>query len=93
MDFFTYFQFSVRYETDTYFITSLKKDTATHISDYIHEWRRRCFLIKFEIADQFLSEWFTKSFVAPTARDIDMGGFITEEKAIGRAKYLDLVYS
>ena len=93
MDFLTRFQLPVHYETSTYFLTSLKQDTTTHISDHIHEWRCRHHLIKFEIDDQFLTEWFTKSFMAPIARDIAMGGCVTEEQAIARAEYLDLVYS
>lgn len=82
MAFLTHFHLSIRYETCTYLLTSLKKNTATHISDHIHEWRHRRFMIKFEIVDQLLTEWFTKSFVAPIACDIAMGGCITEEKSI-----------
>lgn len=88
-----HFQLSVCYETCTYLLTSLKQDIVTHISDHIHEWRRRHRLIKFNIADQFLTEWFTKSFVALIAHDIAMGGCVTEEQAIAFAQYLDLVYS
>jgi hypothetical protein len=40
-----------------------------------------------------LAEWFTKSFVNDIGRDIAMGGVVTEEQAISRAQYLDLVYS
>jgi hypothetical protein len=40
-----------------------------------------------------LAEWFTKSFVNDIGRDISMGGVVTEEQAISRAQYLDLVYS
>jgi hypothetical protein len=40
-----------------------------------------------------LAEWFTKSFVNDISHDIDMGGVVTEEQAISRAQYLDLVYS
>lgn len=93
MDFLTHFQLSVHYETGTYLLTSLKQDTATHISDHIHEWRRRRHLIKFELTNQLLTKWFTKSFVAPIARDIAMGGCVTKEQAIARAQYVDLVYS
>jgi len=73
MAFLTHFHLSVGYETSTYFLTSLKQDTAMHISDHIHEWRHRRHLIKFDIVDQLLTEWFTKSFVAPIAHDIAMG--------------------
>jgi hypothetical protein len=40
MDFLTHFQLSIRYETGTEILTSLRKSTSTHISDHIHEWRR-----------------------------------------------------
>ena len=60
MAFLTHFQLSVHYETGSYFLTSLKQDTATHIFDHIHEWRRRHRLIEFKIVDQLLTEWFTK---------------------------------
>jgi hypothetical protein len=50
-------------------------------------------LIKLELPDQLLAEWFTKSFVNEIGKDISMGGIVTEEQAISRAQYLDLVYS
>jgi hypothetical protein len=65
----------------------------THISDHIHEWRRRRRLIKLELPDQLLAEWFTKSFVNEIGKDIAMGGIVMKEQAISRAQYLDLVYS
>lgn len=65
----------------------------THISDHIHEWRCRRYLIKFEIVDQFLAKWFIKSFIAPIACDMAMGGCVIEEHTISHARYLDLVYS
>ena len=60
-----------------------------HISDYIHEWIHRRRLIKFEIPDELLIKWFTKSFVNKITVDIAMGGCVTED----HAQYLDLVYS
>jgi len=50
-------------------------------------------LIKFEIVDESLTEWFTKPFVNMIAKDIAMGGCVIEEQAIAHAQYLDLVYS
>ena len=93
MAFLAHFQLPIRYETGTHLLTSLKQDTATHISDHIHEWRRRGCLIKFWIPDQLLTDWFTTSFVPKIAKDIAMGACVTEEQAIARAQYLDLVYS
>lgn len=77
--FLTHFQLSVWYETDTDFLTSIKQDIMTHISNHIHKWRCRHHFIKFEIADEFLNEWFKKSLVNKIANDIAMGECVTEE--------------
>jgi len=91
--FITYFRFSIPYETNIEILTSLCQNTSTHISAHIHEWRRRRRLIKATIPDQLLADWFTKSLLPQIARDIAMGGVVTEEQAIARAQYMDLVYS
>jgi hypothetical protein len=93
MDFLTHYQLPIHYDTGTEILTSFKKSTSTHISNHIHEWRRRRRLIKLELPDQLLVEWFTKSFVNKIGKEISMGGVVTEEQAISRAQYLDLVYS
>jgi hypothetical protein len=93
MDFLTHYQLPIRYETGTEILSSFKKTKATHISDHIHEWRRRRHLIKLNLPDQLLAEWFTKSLMNEISHDISMGGVVTEEQAISRAQYLDLVYS
>jgi hypothetical protein len=93
MDFLTHYQLPIRYDTGTEILTSFKQSTSTHISDHIHEWRRRRRLIKLELPDQLLAEWFTKSFVNKIGKDIAMGDVVTEEQAISHAQYLDLVYS
>ena len=77
--FLTHFQLPIRYETGTYLLTSLHQNTPTHISDHIHEWRRRRRLIKAPILDQLLADWFTKSLLPPIARDVAMGVTVTEE--------------
>jgi hypothetical protein len=93
MAFLTHYQLPICYETGTEILSSFKQNKATHISDHIHEGRWRQRLIKIELPDQLLAEWFTKSFVNDIGRDIAMGGVVTEEKAISHAQYLDLVYS
>jgi len=85
MAFLTHFQLPVRYEAATHLLTSLKHDKATHISDHIHEWRHHRRLIKFDIPDQLLTDWFTTSFVNHITKDIAMGACVTEEQAIARA--------
>jgi hypothetical protein len=82
MSFLTHFQLPIRYETGTELLTSLHQTTSVHISDHIHEWRRRRRLIKAVIPDQLLVEWFTKSLLPHIARDVAMGGVVTEEEAI-----------
>ena len=64
-----------------------------HLHPHIHEWRRRRRLIKAPIPNQLLANWFTKYLLPPIAQDVAMGGAVTEDKAISRAQYLDLVYS
>ena len=85
MAFLTHYQLPIHYDTGTEILTSFKQSTSTHISDHIHEWRRRRRLIKLELPDQLLAEWFTKSFVNKIGKDIAMGGVVTEEQAISRA--------
>ena len=93
MAFLTHFQLPICYETGTELLTSLRHNTSTHISDHINEWRRRRRLIKAQIPNQLLADWFTKSLLPMITRDVSMGGDVTEEQAISRAQYLDLVYS
>jgi hypothetical protein len=93
MSFLMHFQLPIRYETSTELLTSLRQTTSVHISNQIHEWRRRQRLIKVVIPDQLLAEWFTKSLLPQIARDIAMGGVVTEKESIVQAQYLDLVYS
>jgi hypothetical protein len=50
-------------------------------------------MIKEIIPDQLLVEWFTESLLLPIARDVAMGGVVSEEESISQAQYLDLVYS
>ena len=79
MAFLTHYQLPIYYETTTEILSSFRQTKATHISDHIHEWRWRRFLIKLELPDQLLVEWFMKSFVNDITRDIAMGGVVTEE--------------
>jgi hypothetical protein len=41
MDFLMHFQLPIRYEMGTEILTSLHQMNSVHISDHIHEWRRR----------------------------------------------------
>ena len=46
MELLKHFQLPIRYEIGTELLTSFRQDTATHISDHIHEWRHRLRLVK-----------------------------------------------
>ena len=72
MAFLTHFQLPIRYEIGIDPLTSLRQTTSTHISDHIHEWRRKHKLIKAPIPDQLLAAWFTKSLLLPIAIDVSM---------------------
>jgi hypothetical protein len=74
-------------------LTLFRKSIATHILDHIQEWRRCQRLIKAIVPDQLLVDWFTKSLFPCIARDVTMGGEVTEEQSISHAQYLELVYS
>jgi hypothetical protein len=93
MAFLTHYQLPIHYETGTKILSSFKQTKSTHIINHIHEWQWRRRLIKLELLDQLLAEWFRKSFMNDTARDISMGGVVTKEQVISRAQYLDLIYS
>ena len=82
MEFLTHFQLPIRYDIGTNLLTSLQKTTSTHISDHIHEWRRRCRLIKAPIPEKLPANWFTKYLLPHISRDVSMGGAIMEEQSI-----------
>jgi hypothetical protein len=92
MAFLIHYQFPIRYELGTKILSSFKQSSSTHISDHIHEWRRRRRLIKVPLPNQLLAEWFTKSLIGPISHDVTMGGVVTEDQAISHAQYLDLFY-
>ena len=50
-------------------------------------------MIKAQILDQFLADWFVKSLVPIIAKDVTLSGVVMEEPVIMRSQHLDLVYS
>ena len=91
--FLTHFQLPIRYKTGTELFTNFKQSNATHISDHIHEWRRRRRIVKTFVLDQLLAEWFIKYLLPSITKDVAKGGVVREEKVIARAQYLDLIYT
>jgi hypothetical protein len=93
MVFLNHFQLPIRYDVGLELLSTLRQDTATHISDHIQEWRRWKRLIKTPIPPTFLLEWFLKSLHPPISKDVATSGVTTEEEAIFRAQQLDLIYA
>jgi len=54
--FLTHFQLPIKYETGMELLTNFKQTTTTHISDHIHEWRRRHRMVKTYVPSQLLAE-------------------------------------
>lgn len=88
-----HFQLSVRYDVGTEILTSLQQDKETHISERIQEWCRRKRLIKADIPNEFLLEWFLKYLKLEISKDLSLFGVFTEEHAIFRAQQLEIIYS
>ena len=76
-EFLKKFQLPIRFETRTELLTSLRQDIATHISDHIHEWRRRRRLVKAPIPDHLLANWFCKSLLPHISKDIGLSSVVT----------------
>lgn len=88
-----HFQLPIWYEMGTGLLTPLRQNTATHVSDHIHEWRWCKRLVKVPFLDALLEDWFTKSLFPKISCDIDMCRIVTKEDVIRCAQHLDLIYS
>ena len=84
--FLHHFQLPIRYDSGTELLTSFQQGDATHISNHIHEWRRRRREIKADIPDTFLLDWFLKSLHPQICKDVTMMGPWSEEQAIHAAQ-------
>ena len=60
MVFLTHFQLPIHYRMGTKIFTLLRQSNSTHKYDHIHEWRRHRMIIKAQIPNQFLADWFVK---------------------------------
>src|SRR5713101_4720233 len=66
---------------------------ATHITDHIHEWRRRRSLCKIKLDDRIFLDWFLKSLLPLIAKEVGAERPQTEEEAILKAQQFDLIYA
>jgi hypothetical protein len=93
MVFLNHFQLPICYDASLKLLSTLRQDTATHISDHIQEWRRWRRLIKTPISPTFLLGWFLNYFHPPISKEVATSGVSNEEEAIFRAQQLDLIYA
>ena len=84
--FLHYFQLPVRYDKGVEIFLSYHQSTTTHITDHIHEWRRRRSLCKIQLDDKIVLDWFLKTLLPPIAKDITF-------EAILKAQQFDLIYA
>ena len=84
--FLNHFKLPVCYDAGTELLANFKQEKATHISDHIQEWKRRKRLIKDYIPNEFILEWFLKSFQRDISKDVSLSGVFFEEHDIFRAQ-------
>ena len=68
--FLQYFQLPVRYDEGVEILLSCWQNTTTHITDHIHEWRRRRILCKIQLDDNIFLDWFLKTLLPPIAKGV-----------------------
>ena len=68
--FLQYFQLPIRYDEGVDILLSYCQNTATHITDHIHEWRGNCSFCKIQLDDRIFLDWFLKTFLPPIAKDL-----------------------
>ena len=68
--FLQYFQLPVRYDEGVEILLSCCQNTATHITDHIHEWRQRRSLCKIQLDKMIFLDWFLKTLLPPIAKDV-----------------------
>ena len=91
--FLQYFQLPIRYDEGVEILLSCCQNTATHITDHIHEWWRCRSLCKIQLDDRIFLDWFLKNFLPPIAKDVASERPQSEEEVILKAQQFDLIYT
>ena len=84
--FLQYFQLPVRYDEGVEILLSYYQNTTTHITDHIHEWRKRRNVCKIKLENRIFLYWFLKTLLPSIAKDIASERPQTEEEAILKAQ-------
>ena len=91
--FLQYFQLPVRYDEGVEISLSYRQGTATHITNHIHEWRRRRGLCKIQLDDRIFLDQFLKNLLLAIAKDVTSKHPQSEEEAILKVQQFDLIYA
>ena len=91
--FLQYFQLPIRYDEGVEILLSFRQNTATHITNHIHEWSRCRSLCKIKFDDLIFLDWFLKTLLPPIDKDVASKRPQIEEEAILKAQQFDLIYT
>ena len=91
--FLQYFQLPIRYDEGVEILLSYRQNTATHITDHIHEWWWHRSLCKIQLDDRISLDWFLKTLLLPITKDVAFEHPQSEEEAILMAQQFDLIYA
>ena len=84
--FLQYFQLPIRYDKGVEILLSFRQNTATHITDHIHDWKRCHSLWKIQIDNRIFLDWFLKALLPPIAKDVASERPQFKEEAILKAQ-------
>ena len=74
-------------------LTHFRQTPAIHISDHLHEWRRRLSLCKEKLNDRVLLYLFLKTLTTEISMYVAQQRPTSEEDAITKSQYLELIYT
>ena len=73
-------------------LNHFRQSPSTHISEHLHEWRRRRSLCKSQLDERVLLDLFLKNLVMEISKDVAQRNPTSEEDAISKAQQLKLIY-
>jgi hypothetical protein len=79
-----FFQLLVCHENGLELLSKCKQMSATHITNHIHEWRRRCSLCRVETTKEKCLYWFLKSLISILVKDVESTFPQTKEESISK---------
>ena len=74
-------------------LISYHQNTATHITNHIHEWQQHRSLCKIQLDDRIFLDWFLKTLLPPIEKNVASEDPQSKEEAILKAQQFDLIYA